>query len=416
MRRLRAWSVVVLVVCASSSAACRRQVTEARADDAAPAEHPPSPPSPIVRSATPERVPLSRPARGIALGTRQGFAIDEDGAVLHWGVARYAYRDDMPPPEPLVDVVPRAIQADGGFVQLAADDWACGLRGGAVSCFGHVEGDGYLGWVTNTDEGAIAPLAGAAIVHATARTGCAVVQDGGLWCWIERSTDWPGPIPRPRPRGAAPTRIAVPGKIVALRGAGGALYAILDDGRVAGLREPFRPCVPGASCGASSTCAKTGACGAPALVVLPGLTEVVDVAGEHRHRHACAVRRDGAVVCFGKNEHGALGDGTTSDREVPAPVVDLPEAARVACGLSHACALLRDGTVRCWGDARDGQLGDGSYERRLRATPVSGLADVVEIAAHDRHSCARKKDGSVWCWGANTAGELAQPILAGDAG
>jgi alpha-tubulin suppressor-like RCC1 family protein len=103
---------------------------------------------------------------------------------------------------------------------------------------------------------------------------------------------------------------------------------------------------------------------------------------------------------------GQVGDGTTIDRHVPTPIVDLRGVLQIASGTGFTCARLGDGTVSCWGDSRAGQLGDGTTTRRLRPTPVRGLRGVVEIAARGFHTCARTDDGRVHCWGSNRRGEL----------
>ncbi len=76
--------------------------------------------------------------------------------------------------------------------------------------------------------------------------------------------------------------------------------------------------------------------------------------------HTCALRTDGAVACWGYNEFGQLGDGTTTDRPTPVVVAGLTGATALAAGSAHTCALLGDGTVACWGANEYGQLGDGT--------------------------------------------------------
>src|SRR2546423_9352186 len=78
-------------------------------------------------------------------------------------------------------------------------------------------------------------------------------------------------------------------------------------------------------------------------------------------RHACAIRDDGTVACWGLNYEGQLGDGTSVDRTSPVPVVNLGQAISIAAGEFHTCAILgASGTVRCWGDNSVGQLGNGT--------------------------------------------------------
>src|SRR5262249_38509457 len=71
---------------------------------------------------------------------------------------------------------------------------------------------------------------------------------------------------------------------------------------------------------------------------------------------------------------------------------------QIAAGGSHACALKTDGSVWCWGGNADGQLGTSSTSG---IGPVrSAISDVKTVAASHLNTCVVKSDGSVWCWGA----------------
>ncbi|MBW7927619.1 MAG: RCC1 repeat-containing protein, partial [Fimbriimonadaceae bacterium] len=93
-----------------------------------------------------------------------------------------------------------------------------------------------------------------------------------------------------------------------------------------------------------------------------------------------AVLGNGTVVAWGSNSRGQLGDGTTSDRNVPAPVPGLDNVVAVAGGMFHSLALRADGTVWAWGANESGQLGDGTTQDRTTPVRVSSLAGVVQIA------------------------------------
>jgi alpha-tubulin suppressor-like RCC1 family protein len=122
-------------------------------------------------------------------------------------------------------------------------------------------------------------------------------------------------------------------------------------------------------------------------------------------QHACAVV-DGAVKCWGWNPYGQLGDGTTTDQRSPVPVVGLaPGATRIAAGNMHSCALV-NGQAWCWGYNSQGQLGDGTYTNR--AAPVAVLrlpSPVTTIACGANYSCA-VASGQAFCWGENSLGQL----------
>jgi len=57
--------------------------------------------------------------------------------------------------------------------------------------------------------------------------------------------------------------------------------------------------------------------------------------------HTCAVLASGGVQCWGENDFGQLGDGTTtSSSSTPVPVAGITTAQSVSAGSSHSCALL----------------------------------------------------------------------------
>jgi len=122
-------------------------------------------------------------------------------------------------------------------------------------------------------------------------------------------------------------------------------------------------------------------------------------------QHTCAILDDGTVSCWGHNNFGQLGFGTTTTRLTPVPVSNLVTAVSIAAASFHTCAVLSlsTGAVRCWGLNDSGQLGNGATTSSSVPVPVSGLTNVVALAAGGVHTCAVRVDGTVWCWGAAVA-------------
>src|SRR5712692_7461641 len=80
-------------------------------------------------------------------------------------------------------------------------------------------------------------------------------------------------------------------------------------------------------------------------------------------RYSVELQASGAMLAWGDNSSGELGDGTTTKRATPVPLPGLgPDSGvvQVAAGGSHTLVLKADGRVLAWGHNRSGELGDGS--------------------------------------------------------
>jgi alpha-tubulin suppressor-like RCC1 family protein len=135
------------------------------------------------------------------------------------------------------------------------------------------------------------------------------------------------------------------------------------------------------------------------------------------YRHTCAIEEQ-RVFCWGANSTGALGDGTTTNKSTPVVVmaqngfqnssvsaITTGKSNNTSGDQSHTCAL-ENGAVWCWGRNEFGKLGDGSTTNQTKPITVSAVAggfqntNVATISAGRFHTCAIEDSEAVtYCWG-----------------
>lgn len=170
--------------------------------------------------------------------------------------------------------------------------------------------------------------------------------------------------------------------------------------------------VTGVSPGTATIAATIGAIRGTALVtVVPALATA---AGPFLHasgNHTCGLKTDGSLWCWGDNGSGQLGSETqTTTVAIPTPVTGQRTFARVATSNGNPtrsmCALTSAGAAYCWGANESGQLGDGTTTDRQEPTLVSGGLALVGIVMQGGYACGRTSGGVAYCWGANDQGQL----------
>ena len=142
-----------------------------------------------------------------------------------------------------------------------------------------------------------------------------------------------------------------------------------------------------------------------------GRTATSIYAGGH---YTCAILDDASVKCWGQNDQGQLGIGSTSNTNTPTTINTLGSgrtAVSLATAFDSVCALLDDGSVKCWGSDFDGQLGNGGTNADLSSPPSSAInlgtsRTAKAITGGEFHFCAILDDDSIKCWGQGTDGKL----------
>jgi hypothetical protein len=116
---------------------------------------------------------------------------------------------------------------------------------------------------------------------------------------------------------------------------------------------------------------------------------------------SCALRRDGALACWGAGGPGADAHAMYCNEPVNfgQSVPPQGEFRQVAVSLNHACAVQSDGAIACWGAGRTDagcDSSDTAYDCG-QSKPASGKFEQVAVGTF--HSCAMRADRTVACWG-----------------
>ena len=124
--------------------------------------------------------------------------------------------------------------------------------------------------------------------------------------------------------------------------------------------------------------------------------------------HTAALKSDRTIWAWGLNTNGQLGDGTITNRLTPTQEITFAtDWVAVSASGNHTMALKSDGTLWAWGKNASGQLGDGSTtQRNVPTQEVTGATDWVAVSAGTDYSAALKSDGTLWAWGSNAFGQL----------
>lgn len=398
-------------------------------------------------------VPDSGAVRQIGAGGYFTCAVSEKGAVKCWGENAYGdlglgdgdHRGDEPSEMgaslPEIDLGDERAAATiaVGFAHVCAL-----LDDGEVKCWGH-NSVGQLGLGDTEDRGDAPFEMGDALpavdlgvklpviaLAAGADHTCALFETGKVKCWGFNYSGQLG-LGDTKKRGAAPGQMgaALPfvdlgeGRTARQIVAGGShTCALLDGGAVKCWGENMDGELGlGDHSDRGDSPGEMGSL-LPEIDFGPGRRATALSAGWD---HTCAVLDDGAVKCWGHDDYGQLGLGTTDNRGdspgqmgSPLPEVDLGQGlsvGAVATGIGHSCALTTGG-LKCWGDNGSGRLGLGDSDGR--GDDPSEMGDVLPFVdlgkgLHARsvrpggmHTCALLEDGTVKCWGDNYAGQLGQ--------
>ena len=340
----------------------------------------------------------------------------------------------------------------GGVTSLANDGngYCAVLDSGQVDCWG-VNTDGALGNGTTTPTdvpttvvgtGGLGTLSG--VVSLTGNSSnyggyCALLDAGQVDCW---GVDVYGALGNGTDDTSSPYGSDVPTPVSGVNGTGvlSGVSSLVSDGDDAGycalLDSGQVDCWGYNQSGAlgngtteNDSAVPTQVVGVDGTGALTGVTSLISGGGGFEGGTYCALLGSGQVDCWGSNTWGDLGSGSESAAsDVPTQVAGVggPGILSGVASLtsdddaSSYCALLDTSQVDCWGDNEAGELGSGSTARSsLVPTEVAAvggtgvLTDVVSLVAGVSGSnyCGLLASGGVDCWGNNDVEALGNGIV-----
>jgi len=293
-----------------------------------------------------------------------------------------------------------SLSSIGAQTSLSAGYYhTCALtKASAVKCWGS-NAFGQLGDGTSKDRKTPVVVSGlssevVAIAAGSSHT-CALTKAGAVWCW---GNNYWGQLGDGTTEDSK-TPVAVSGLssgVVAIAAGGGFTCALTKAGAVwCWGNNHWGQLGDGTTTDRHTPVAASGLSSGVVAIAAGG-------------NHSCALTYTGAALCWGRNDRGQLGDGTSKNRETPVAVSGLSGGvASIAGGSFHTCALTEAGAVKCWGRNHRGQLGDGTTTKHRKPVAVSGLSSgVAAIASRHHHTCVLTATGAIKCWGQNDRGQL----------
>ena len=348
--------------------------------------------------------PTSGPWMTVSAGSYFTCGLTRSGTAYCWGLNFAGELGEGATDSFPADYVatPQAVVGGLQFAGISASAlYACGLtRDGAAYCWGENDygqmGDGTVDSVGAATHPGPAPVAGG-FTFTNLAPGpthtCGVTSAGISLCWGSGSYgeladgDTMGTRPTPAPIGS-PLQLASMAvgyhHTCGLTGDGSAYCWGGDEWGVLGTGLVLSSPVP--------------------VAVHGGLAFTTLAAGE---LHTCGLTSSGAAYCWGDDRYGQLGvAGVQFLSTAPAAVWGGYAFKSLTAGRNHTCGLTRAGVAYCWGLNDRGQLGDGSTENRPVPVLVNGGLTFASIGAGEEHTCGVTPGGVAYCWGDNSYGQL----------
>jgi alpha-tubulin suppressor-like RCC1 family protein len=327
--------------------------------------------------------------------------IHTDGTLWCWGTNRdgeLGVGDTTNRPTPVQLTVP----ATTGWTSVSAGGFhTCATRSDStLYCWG-ANGNGQLGVGDTTSRSTptqvtVPATTGWSQVSTGELDTCAVRTDGSLYCWginsvgqlgLGNTTEQHSPTQVPAPWNPPSSKTWT-----AVRLGWGHACALVSDSSLYCWGDNTNGRLGRGSVG--------GTFSSPQSVTVPSSTgwSSLGLGGDH----SCALRSDSSLYCWGRNDYGQLGDGTTTDRSSPTHIGTATWTA-VSGGYAFTCGIQTGSALYCWGENDMGQLGLGVVGEQHTPTQVGTAtwsATLARGGSPRMISCAiRAADSTLWCWG-----------------
>jgi alpha-tubulin suppressor-like RCC1 family protein len=344
----------------------------------------------------------ARQVRAIVAGEGSTCALLSDGTVECWGANGVGQLGNG---TKTYTSTPVAVSGLSGVSAITAGgSHFCALvSGGTVECWGY----GFVGQLGNGITGtssstpvAVSRLAGVSAISAGNNHTCALLSGGTVECWGNGLAVQLGDgstDDRPTPVGVPSLSgvSVISAGVSAISAGGNHTCALLSGGTVECWGDNEMGQLGNGTTTSSST-----------PVAVSGLSGVSAISAGATSDHTCALLSGGTVECWGRNDDGLLAGDSPTYNSTPVAVSGLSGVSAVTAGGLHTCALLSGGTVECWGRIQSGPFGEGTISNSSSPVAVSGLSRVSAISAGGNHTCALLSGGTAECWGDNLNGQL----------
>jgi alpha-tubulin suppressor-like RCC1 family protein len=282
---------------------------------------------------------------------------------------------------------------------------------GRAWCWGS-DAQGQLGNGTTLTENQQSPLqvempAGVSFTSISARHlhTCALDSDSRAWCWGWDGYAQLGNGHTLTDNQPSPSQVQMPAGVTFSRVEAAAVHtcALGSDDRAY--------CWGSDTNGQLGNGTALGSQSSPSPVEMPAGVSFSSIAPGIEH--TCALGSDSRAYCWGSDSYGKLGDGTTliGIRRSPFPV-EMPAGvtfSSISAALHHTCAMGSDTRAYCWGQDDYGRLGNGTTLTTDQQTPslveVPAGVSLSRISATFYHTCA-VGPGPSYCWGRNESRTL----------